>query len=113
MATATIVVSLPALKPLIMKATPQNTSNRGASGFKHSGPGKSFNHQSHHGRTGGTSRAHVEAGGFGDDEIQLVLNDSRKGSLSPTTRTISDVGTNYDIDTVKVTTDVTVVREAI
>jgi hypothetical protein len=111
MATATIVVSLPTLKPLIMKATPQNTSNRGISGYVHSGPRRSFNQPSFHGRMGGSSRACVEAGGVGDDEIQLVLQDSRKNSMSPTTRTISDEGTHDGKDTVKITTDVTVLRE--
>lgn len=62
---------------------------------------------------GGTSRACVEAGGVGDDEIQLVLRDSRKNSMSPTTRTISDVGTHDGKDAVKITTDVTVLRETI
>ncbi|KAH4101213.1 hypothetical protein HBI25_157810 [Parastagonospora nodorum] len=113
MATATIVVSLPALKPLIMKATPQNTSNRGISGYVQSGPRRSFNQPSFHGRMGGSSRACVEAGGVGDDEIQLVLQDSRKNSMSPTDRTISDVGTHDGKDTVKITTDVTILREAL
>jgi hypothetical protein len=110
MCTATIVVSLPTLKPLIMKVTPTNTSNRGTSAYVRSGPQKSFD-PSHGHRA--TSRAHVEAGGFGDDEIQLVLQDSRKSSLSRTTRTTSEAGANDAKDTVKVTTNVTVVREGI
>jgi hypothetical protein len=110
MCTATIVVSLPALKPLIMRATPTNTSNRGTSEYVRSGPQKSFD-PSHGHRA--TSRVHVEAGRFGDDEIQLVLQDSRKSSLSRTTGTTSEAGAHNDKDAVKVTTNVTVVREGI
>jgi hypothetical protein len=94
-----------------MKATPTNTSNRGTSNYGRSAPGGG-SHSYAIGHTG-NSRAGVDVGKLGDDEIQLVLQGSRKNSLSPTTRTVSDVGTQDGKDTVKITTDVAILREAI
>jgi hypothetical protein len=73
MCTAIIVVSLPTLKPLIMRVTPTNTSNRSASGYVKSGPPRSLSHP---------SRSHPQGRKFGDDEIELVLRESRKSSMT-------------------------------
>jgi hypothetical protein len=73
MCTATIVVSLPTLKPLIMRVTPTNTWNRSASRYVKSGPPRSLSHP---------SRSHPQKREGGDDEIELVLRESRKSSMT-------------------------------
>ncbi|KAL5120059.1 hypothetical protein ACEQ8H_001884, partial [Pleosporales sp. CAS-2024a] len=83
----TIVVSLPTLKVLIMRTSPTTTSDRSKNGYinseslKHietigsrSGPRKSSSHPDLY-------RSRVEVG-YGDDEIELVFQDSRKPSLT-------------------------------
>jgi hypothetical protein len=89
MCTANIVVSLPALKALITRPTLTNTSAHSNSGYiQHKGP-----------------KIYSENHKGGDDEVELVFQGSRKGSLS-TSRTPS-------ANDVRVTTDVTVERHAI
>jgi hypothetical protein len=118
MCIATIVVSLPTLKVLLVRATPTTTSSRSNNGYMNSdskkhtatygsypGPRKSFTHLD-------TYRSHVQGGHSGDDEIELVFQDSRKSSASPT-RTTSAIGTQDEKDSVRVTTDVTVVRDVL
>ncbi|KAH7392307.1 hypothetical protein DE146DRAFT_136229 [Phaeosphaeria sp. MPI-PUGE-AT-0046c] len=104
MATATIVVSLPALKPLIMKVTPHNTTHS-------EGHIRSSQHQSlqHKHRTNGSTRLGVENEELCDDEIQLVLQESRKTSLSATTRTINNVDRHESGGNVKTEIHVNVV----
>lgn len=65
---------------------------------------KSFSHLD-------TYRSHIE-GGTGDDEIELVLQNSRKSSTSPSHTTgTSDA---HDVkEGVRVTTNVTVVRDVL
>jgi hypothetical protein len=111
MCIAVIVVSLPTLKALIMRKTPDNT-NRSASGYMHTPqlgsktPRKSLSHLD-------TYRSHIGGGKEeGDDEIELVYQGaSRKSSTSPM-RAPSGTGTNDDKE-VRVTTDVTVVRDVL
>jgi hypothetical protein len=103
MCTATIVVSLPMLKPLIMRMSPVNTSNRGASEYKHADSKRSNGYP-------GQSRSHGQARITGDDEVELVLRElreSRKSSLSQA-HTTSASELNDGKDVVRVTTDVTV-----
>jgi hypothetical protein len=108
MCIATIVVSLPSLKALIMRKTPDNT-NRSASGYVHSGPSGPRRSFSHH----DTYRSHVRGGkSDGDDEIELVFQGSRKSSTSPM-RNMSRTQVQDDKDAVRVTTDVTVVRDVL
>jgi hypothetical protein len=85
MCTATIVVSLPTLKVLIARSLPSTTS-RSSNGYinseskKHtetvgskSNPKKSFNfHDTYH--------SHISGGHTGDDEIELVFQESGKSS---------------------------------
>ncbi|KAF2448171.1 hypothetical protein P171DRAFT_207180 [Karstenula rhodostoma CBS 690.94] len=94
MCTANIVVSLPALKALITRATPPNTYAHSTTGFtQDKGP-----------RIYSERRASIE------DEIELVDQDSRR-SLS-TTRTTS-AHHNTSANDVRVTTQVTVERHAL
>jgi hypothetical protein len=108
MCTATIVVSLPLLKPLFMRMSPTNTSNRTASGYKHAESKKSVGHLS-------LSRSYGQTRFTGDDEIELVLRDlriSQKSSISQA-RSISATDLKDSKDGVRVTTDVTVTRDVI
>ncbi|KAF2877700.1 hypothetical protein BDV95DRAFT_155473 [Massariosphaeria phaeospora] len=102
--TATIVVSLPALKTLIVRSTPTNTSNRSTNGYMQTSSGKAIS------RAGGTSRSYAH-GGNREDEMELTFLD-RKPSLSPT-GTTTGTGTQDAKDGVIVTTDVTVTRDVI
>jgi hypothetical protein len=116
MCIATIIVSLPTLKVLVLRATNTTTSSRSNNGYVNSdskkhvetfgsrGPRKSFSHLD-------TYRSHVEAG-TGDDEIELVLQSSRKSSTS-LTRTTGASGAHDDKEGVRVTTNVTVVRDVL
>jgi hypothetical protein len=103
MCTATIVVSLPSLKPLIMRISPEITSNRSTSGNMIVGNRRSLSHP-------GPARSYAQARKIGDDEMELVLRESRKSSLSPT-RTTTATGVHDSKDAVRVTTDVTVTRD--
>jgi hypothetical protein len=97
MCTANIVVSLPALKTLLVRSTPTNTSAYSNSGYiqQQSGP-----------------RKYSEPRKDGDDEIELVSQGgSRKASLS-TTRTES-ANQVVSVNDVRVTTDYTVERHAL
>jgi hypothetical protein len=95
MCTAVIVVSLPTLKPLIMRITPVNTSNRSTSGYVNPGPRRSLSHPLKDRKTG-------------DDEIELVLQESRKSSL-----TTNATGAQEAKDGVRVTTNIAITREVI
>lgn len=75
MCTATIVVSLPALKALIVSATPINTTKRSTSGYINAGSGKLASNY-------GTPMPHVQGGKIRDDEVELVLQVSRQPSPS-------------------------------
>jgi hypothetical protein len=75
MCTATIVVSLPALKALIVSATPTNTSKRSTSGYINAGSGKLVSNH-------GTLKSPVQGGKISDDELELVLQVSRRPSPS-------------------------------
>ncbi|OAF99249.1 uncharacterized protein CC84DRAFT_1222950 [Paraphaeosphaeria sporulosa] len=89
MCTANIVVSLPALKALIIRASPTNTSAHSNTGY--------MQHR--------TPRIFSEPSKSGEDEVELVVQDSGKVSLS-THRTAS-------ANDVRVTTHVTVERHAL
>jgi hypothetical protein len=102
MSTAIIVVSLPSLKPLIVRSDPTNTSNRSTNGYVQTGSGKPTTHD------GGTSQPHVQ-GGKMEDEVELVFLD-QKPNLSPTVTTGGTEVPNID-DAVIVTTRVTITRE--
>jgi hypothetical protein len=108
MVTATIVVSLPSLKPLIMRITPVNTSNRSNSGYMNAASRRSLSHP-------GVPRFYGHAAKSGDDEVELVRGElelSRKSSLSPTRNTSAIVGLDAK-DVVRVTTDIAVTREVL
>lgn len=116
MCAATIVVSLPTLKVLILRSTPITTSGRSNNGYINS---DSNNHVATIGSRGhrkslghlDTYRSHVEAGPI-DDEIELVPQDSRKSSMSPT-RMPGTLGIHDDKVGVRVTTNVTIVRDVL
>jgi hypothetical protein len=116
MCIATIVVSLPTLKVLILRSMPTTTSSRSNNGYMNS---DSKNHLETIGSRGrrkslsrlDTYRSHVEAGPV-DDEIELVLQDSRKSSMS-STRKIDTLGVQDDREGVRVTTNVTIVRDVL
>ena len=104
MCTATIVVSLPSLKSLIVRPSSTNASKRNIDGYVHTRSGKPISHRI------GASRSHIQ-GGRMDDEVELVLQD-RKPSPSPT-RMPSGSGEQETKDAVVVTTDVIITREVI
>jgi hypothetical protein len=83
-----------------MKSTPNNSGNSAESG---SNPVRTFGQKE-------TTRTFVETGKLGDDEIELVMQDSRKSSLSPT-RTMSVAGMHDGKDVVYVTSEITVFCE--
>lgn len=97
MCTATIVVSLPALKVLIVRSSPQNTSYRSNDGYINAGSAKPLSNL-------GASRSHVQGGRISDDELELVFQGTRKPSPSPS-RTTSSTGPQEIKDNVLVTTD--------
>jgi hypothetical protein len=106
MVTATIVVSLPSLKPLLIRITPVNTSNRSNSGYMNAALGRSLSHP-------GAPRSYAHATKSRDDEVELVHRElSRKSSLSPT-RTTSGTEAQDAKDVVIITTDIAVTREVI
>jgi hypothetical protein len=105
MSTATIVVSLPALKPLIMKVTPHNTTASG-------GYIRESLQQRH--RTIGSARPAPENRKMcDDDEVELVHQDSCKSSLGPATRTVSDIERQEGGDDVKSIGHITVLGKRI
>jgi hypothetical protein len=93
MCTATIVVTLPAFKVLIMRSSPANTSKRSTNGYIQTGPKISLGHP-------GSSRAYVQAGKIRDDEIELVFQGSQKSSLSATLTTSVTGGIQHSQSTV-------------
>lgn len=108
MCTATIVVSLPMLKPLLMRITPLNTSNRSNSAYKNADSRKSNG-------LPGPGRSYGQARLTGDDEVELVLRElreSRKSSLSQA-RTASASDIQDSKDGVRVTTDFGITRDVL
>jgi hypothetical protein len=105
MCTAIIVVSLPSLKSLIARATPQNTSNRSNTGYLQAGSGK----------TPGSSRptytSHIQGGTIDDEEMELTFLD-RKASPTPTGAT-DETGAQSGKDNVVVTTNIMVTRDVL
>lgn len=107
MCTATIVVSLPTLKSLIIRRSPNNSSYpRSTDGYLHHNA--SAKPLSNH----GTSRSHVQGGRISDDELELVFQGSRKPSPSPS-RTTSSTEPQDAKDNVIVTTEWNVTTHAI
>lgn len=86
MCTGNIVVSLPALKALIVRSSPSNTDYVHNDIYINTSSGKP--QLSAH----GTSRSHVQAGRLSDDELELVFQGSRKPSPSPSRTTSSANG---------------------
>ncbi|KAH4966427.1 hypothetical protein HBI78_094990 [Parastagonospora nodorum] len=100
MCTATIVVSLPMLKPLLMRITPLNTSDRSNSAYKNADSRKSNG-------LPGAARSYGQARLTGDDEVELVLRElreSRKSSLSQARTAIASEW-RYDLNLVSRTMD--------
>lgn len=99
MCTAVIVVSLPSLKALIMRTSPNNTSYpRGTDGYiQHGDSAKPFSH--------GASTSRVQGGRISDDELELVFqgsqNPSRRNSLTRTQDSKENVmvTTEWDVST--------------
>ena len=106
MCTASIVVSLPALKALIARSSPANTSYRSTDGYIHADSGKPLSNKH------GTSRSHVQGGAISDDELELVFQGSRKPSPRPS-RATSTTEAHDAKDNVMVTTDWTVTMHAV
>lgn len=107
MSTATIVVSLPALKALIIRRSPNNSSYpRSTDGYLQHNASKQplSNH--------GNSRSVVQGGRISDDELELVFQGSRKPSPSPS-RTTSSTGPQDAKDNVIVTTEWNVTTHAV
>ncbi|KAF9697424.1 hypothetical protein EKO04_004622 [Ascochyta lentis] len=104
MCTATIVVSLPALKALVVRSSPQNTSYRSNDGYMNAGSSKPLSNH-------GISRSHVQGGRISDDELELVFQGSRKPSTSAS-RTTSATEPQDLKDNVMVTTDWSVTTHA-
>jgi hypothetical protein len=69
MCTAVIVVSLPSLKSLIVKTTPNNTYDRSNSGYLQAGSSKTIGGK---GKGHGHS-SHVQGGTLDDDEMELTF----------------------------------------
>jgi hypothetical protein len=67
MCTAVIVVSLPSLKSLIVRPSPNNTNDRSNSGYLQAGSGKTI------GSRGNGHSSHVRAGALEDDEMELTF----------------------------------------
>ncbi|KAH7401166.1 hypothetical protein DE146DRAFT_718391 [Phaeosphaeria sp. MPI-PUGE-AT-0046c] len=113
---ATIIVSLPTLKVLVLRSAFTSTSTRSDNGNRNSGSKKhietigsrsrkqSLNHLD-------TYQSHVEAGPS-DDKIELFVQKLRKSSTSLS----HTVGTSHVYDEkegVRVTTNVTIVRDVL
>ncbi|KAF3007505.1 hypothetical protein E8E13_005560 [Curvularia kusanoi] len=94
MCTAVIVVSLPSLKTLIMRSSPNNSSYpRSTDGYlQHGGSAKPLSHQ-------GQSRSHVQAGRISDDELELVFQGSRNPSQITRSTTQQDSKDNVMVTT--------------
>lgn len=67
MCTAVIVVSLPSLKALIIRPTPNNTYDRSNSGYLQAGDGKTI------GSKGNGHSSRVQGGTLDDDEMELTF----------------------------------------
>lgn len=104
MCTATIVVSLPALKVLVIRSSPNNTGYHSSYGYVNAAPG---NTPSNH----GVSKSHVQGGRISDDELELVFQGSRKTSPSPS-RT-SSTGRHDAKENVMVTTEWNITTHAV
>lgn len=99
MCTATIVVSLPVMKALIVRASPNNSSYpRSTEGYhQHPGSKPISNH--------GISRSHVQGGRISDDELELVFQGSRNPSRATSSTRQDDAKDNVMVTTEwKVTT---------
>ncbi|KAG9191744.1 hypothetical protein G6011_10478 [Alternaria panax] len=103
MCTATIVVSLPSLKALIVKPAPNNTYDRSNSGYLQAGSSKTIGSKSNR------HSSHVQGGTLDDDEMELTFLD-RKASPAPTGAT-DETRVQDGKDAVIVTTDFTVTRD--
>jgi hypothetical protein len=106
MCTAVIVVSLPSLKPIIVRTAPTNTANRSNTGYLQPGPGKPVSSS-----RDGTYTAHIQGGTVDEEEMELTFLD-RKASLTPT-GTTDETKTQDGKDNVIVTTNVTVTRDVL
>ncbi|KAF1932635.1 uncharacterized protein M421DRAFT_97919 [Didymella exigua CBS 183.55] len=74
MCTATIVVSLPALKALVVRTSPNDSSYpRSTDGYQQHPGSKPLGNQ-------GVSRSHVQGGRISDDELELVFQGSQTDS---------------------------------
>jgi hypothetical protein len=93
MCTATIVVSLPAMKALIVRASPNNSSYPRSTGGYHQHPGSKpiSNH--------GVSRSHVQGGRISDDELELVFQGSRNPSRATSSTRQDDAKDNVMVTT--------------
>ncbi|KAJ4994022.1 archaeal flagellin n-terminal-like domain-containing protein, partial [Stagonosporopsis vannaccii] len=107
MCTAVVVVSLPALKPLLIRNSPNNSSYpRSTNGYmQHPGSGKPLSNH-------GTSRSQVHGGRISDDELELVFQGARIDSRSQSHTTTSTDPPNPK-DIVLVTTEYNVTTHAI
>lgn len=91
MCTANIVVCLPALKSLVISATPVNTLANSNSGYiRHKGPG-----------------IFSESNISGDDEIELASSEVR---ISPSTTRSPSENRSMSINDIRMTTDIAVER---
>src|SRR5687768_12524760 len=94
MCTAVIVVSLPSLKVLIMRSSPNNSSYpRSTDGYiQHASSAKPLSHH-------GTSKSHVHGGRISDDELELVFQGSRSPSRAASSTTPQDSKDNVMVTT--------------
>jgi hypothetical protein len=106
MCTAIIVVSLPSLKSLIGRTTPVNTTNRSNTGYLQAGSGKIP------GSSRPTYSSHIQGGTIDDEEMELTFLD-RKPSPTPTGTTDETGAAQSGKDSVIVTTNFTVTRDAL
>jgi hypothetical protein len=101
MCTAVIVVSLPGLKSLIVRATPQNTKERSSNGYQRTPSRQPYGNRSF------VSRGDPEP--FrGDDEQELVTYNQHSHSFL--NRSINETGPPSAKNAVMVTTNLTVTR---
>ena len=113
MCTAVIVVSLPSLKALIIRPTPNNTYDRSNSGYLQAVDGKTI------GSKGNGHSSRVQGGTLDDDEMELTFlvrdvpsHQDRKASPAPTGAT-DETRVQDGKDGVIVTTDFTVTRDVL
>ncbi|CAG5179634.1 uncharacterized protein ALTATR162_LOCUS9384 [Alternaria atra] len=106
MCTAVVVVSLPSLKPLIVRTTPMHTANRSNTGYLQPGSGKPVSSS-----RGGTYTARIQGGTVDEEEMELTFLD-REASLTPT-GTTDETKTQDGKDNVIVTTNVAVTRDVL